>query len=551
MGLSDLGVWLLGRFPAFWRFIQSIPKLNAWVNEFAINALVNSTAARPYPFSLWSPDQTQAVDRYVSWTSLVDRTFTGRHLPPAEASDIDKLPPPGQVVELFRRQQTNGEEKVDKCERTSALFCFFAQWFTDSFLRTNFTDRRKNTSNHEIDLCQIYGLDAATAGILRVGQGGLLRAESGLFPERLYQGGRIKGHFGPLPYIGMNPNDPTGKNDFEPMMKDVFSKAIKEPARRDRLYATGLERGNSTILYTAVSSVFVREHNRICGELRRRHPKWTDDRLFETARNVNTVLLLRIIVEEYINHLAGTNFKFSLQRGFAERQRWYRTNRIALEFNLLYRWHSLVPNTLVIDKQTLVGEDFRFNNQVLEDRGAEFIIDQASRQSAGRIGLGNTPHFLIKAEEAALNMARTFRLQSYNDYRQCFGMQRYESYDELTGDTTLSAKLRALYGEDVNKLELIVGLLAERRSKGVVLPSLMRNMVGVDAFSQALTNPLLSGNIYGVDAFSEVGQEIIEGTRRFKDVVERNRAPGSRGSWVSFDVTEIPKNERLDSTAAA
>ena len=34
---------------------------------------------------------------------------------------------------------------------------FFAQWFTDSFLRTSLTDYRKNESNHEIDLCQIYG----------------------------------------------------------------------------------------------------------------------------------------------------------------------------------------------------------------------------------------------------------------------------------------------------------------------------------------------------------------------------------------------------------
>lgn len=43
--------------------------------------------------------------------------------------------------------------------RSSLLFCFFAQWFTDSFLRTHPTDTRRITSNHQIDLCRIYGLD--------------------------------------------------------------------------------------------------------------------------------------------------------------------------------------------------------------------------------------------------------------------------------------------------------------------------------------------------------------------------------------------------------
>ena len=35
------------------------------------------------------------------------------------------------------------------------LFMLFAQWFTDSFLRTERSDWRKNTSTQEIDFCQI------------------------------------------------------------------------------------------------------------------------------------------------------------------------------------------------------------------------------------------------------------------------------------------------------------------------------------------------------------------------------------------------------------
>lgn len=540
--ISGIGTWLIGRFPALLRFIQSIPKLNSWVNGLAINSLVNSTAPRPYPFSLWSADVKQPVADYVSWTGLVDRTYTGRHLPPADDAHMNSLPPTIEVIDLFRRPSSGGSERMEKCERTSALFCFFAQWFTDSFLRTNSLDRRKNTSNHEIDLCQIYGLDAATAHLLRAQHDGrLLTTDNQLFPDYLYREGQIKPQYLPLPYV----TDSSGNRTFEALMTEVFPKAISEQVRRDTLYAAGLERGNSTILYTAISTIFVREHNRIAADLKQRYKTWNDDRLFETARNINTVLLLRLIVEEYINHLAGTDFRFTLQREFAEKQRWYRTNRISLEFNLLYRWHSLVPNAFMFDGAAIEGDAFRFNNALLEKTGVEHVIDQASRQFSGRIGLFNTPSFLMHPERISLEMARSFRLRPYNQYRQRFGLAPYSSFEELTGNSELSARLRTLYGH-IDKLELNVGLLAERRAQGAIFGSLMRRMVGVDAFSQALTNPLLADNIWGEHAFSEKGLEIIDNTKRLKDIVERNKAPGSIVGHVNFDVTQIPKEDRIN-----
>ena len=33
-------------------------------------------------------------------------------------------------------------------------------------------------------------------------------------------------------------------------------------------------------------------------------PAWDDDRVFETARNINIVQLIRVVVEEYINHIS-------------------------------------------------------------------------------------------------------------------------------------------------------------------------------------------------------------------------------------------------------
>ncbi len=59
-----------------------------------------------------------------------------------------------------------------------------------------------------------------------------------------------------------------------------------DEARRGKLFATGLERGNSSIGYVALSTLFLREHNRLCAELDHRNPHWEgdDERLFQTAR---------------------------------------------------------------------------------------------------------------------------------------------------------------------------------------------------------------------------------------------------------------------------
>ncbi len=494
--------------------VSKLPGGRKLVNRLAINFITNSTKARPYPFSLWSPVTIGASDkvaggkvesaRYTSWPGLVDRRFTGRHLPPAEKEYTLGLPPVKDVMPLFKR------EELIPCPRSSVLFCFFAQWFTDSFLRTDPVDRRKNTSNHEIDLCQIYGLKESTTDILRSHDDGKLRHKiinGHDLGEKLYDSpNNVKEHFKALPYLEILPG--------------LLAKGGFPPSRLDDFYASGLERGNTTIVYSAISTVFRRAHNRLCQEFKNNYPTWDDDRLFQTARNVNITLLLKIIVEDYINHLSGQGFKIFVDVGFAEKQKWYRTNRIAIEFDLLYRWHGLVPDKFALDGP-LDRMQFMYNNALVEQHGVEKIIKAASQQKAGKIGLNNTPAFLQEAEMATLNFARQFHVRSYNEYRSRFGQNPVQSFRELTGDAALAGKLERLY-KRVDNVEFVVGLLAEKRSKTAVVGGLMSRMVGVDAFSHALTNPLLSNNIFGEDTFSEVGLRTIEETRTFEDIVKRN-----------------------------
>jgi prostaglandin-endoperoxide synthase 2 len=81
--------------------------------------------------------------------------------------------------------------------------------------------------------------------------------------------------------------------------------------------------------------------------------------------------------------------------------------------------------------------------------------------------------------------------------------------------------LRNVYG-DVDRIEFYPGLFAEDPRPNSVLPSLIGRMVGVDAFSQALTNPLLAPRVYNEATFSAEGLEVIRTTRRLSDVLHRN-----------------------------
>ncbi len=399
------------------------------------------------------------------------------------------------------------------------LFMFVAQWFTDSVLRFDGKDRRKNTSNHDIDLGQIYGLTEETATVLRSKAGGKLRCQT------------VNGETYPANVF--DPNTLQVKPEFQalPHLPQLLQMIGEDPAAKRKAYATGLERGNSSFGYAAISTLFLREHNRICDELTQRNPNWDDERLFQTARMVNIVLLLKMVVEDYINHIAG-HALFKLDTSFAEQQNWYRANWIAAEFDLLYRWHGLIPDSIQVGGQAIATSSFNNSNALLEQAGLAGVLTAASTQKAGKIGLFNSPRFMAGAEAAALKMSRDFRLRSYNEYRVQFGLDALTSYDQLTSDATTQQRLQSLY-PDIAKLEFLPGLFGEEPASGSLFGSLLNVMVSYDAFTQIFTNPLLSQNIYNAQTFTQYGLELIDSTKSILDIAKRN-VPSAEWSKVSL-----------------
>lgn len=65
-------------------------------------------------------------------------------------------------------------------------------------------------------------------------------------------------------------------------------------------------------------------------------------------------------------------------------------NRIALEFNHLYHWHPLMPDSFQVGSQEYSYEQFLFNTSMLVDYGVEALVDAFSRQRAGRVSFRGT-----------------------------------------------------------------------------------------------------------------------------------------------------------------
>ncbi len=509
----DVRFFFFTHFPRFWKRVERIGPVARWVNRYAINYAISVIEPRPNPLSTRTP--------YPCWPSLTDRSYSGRHLPPASSQGSAK-PPAGppleqRVAELFRR-----DGDMIECPKSTVLFGWFAQWFTDGFLRTSrqrrpdgVRDTLRNETNHDIDLSQLYGATAEVTDQLRAHSGGLLRSQcirGEEYPLYLCWCGRRKPRFSALP-------TPAG-----------FDRLSRGP--KDGLFAMGTDVTN--LGFVACNVLFLREHNRIARELSDANPRWNDEQVFQTARNVLTVVLLKIVVEEYIHHISAAHFRPRLAPESFPNEPWYRPNWMTIEFNLLYRWHTLAPSSFCLNGAALSVKDTLFDTKPLTAAGLGRLMAAASNQPAGRIGLFNTDEWFIdQVEVPSIRQARHADLCSYNDYLRLCRYPPVTDWSEISSNPKIQERLKKVYGDRIDDVELYVGLFAGDTQPNGVLPWLMNTMVAFDAFSQALTNPLLAPRVFTPETFSDAGWEIIQQNSRLSDIVNRN-VPGGSEHFVSF-----------------
>src|SRR6185369_224489 len=385
------------------------------------NTAVNASRTRPHPFS--------TLCDYTSWSSLTDRTYFARHLP-ADDSAV-ALPPIEDVLKLFRRTANTARP----CPKSTLLFPIFAQYLTDGFLRTSDQDRKRTTSNHEIDLSTLYGRTPGQTAVLRLksaakGERGRLKSQqigSDEYPPFLYEqdGQTIRAEF----------RDPQGQCVLDLPLR--FADLLKETpgvGLQRQIFAVGGDRVNATPMVAMFNTLLLREHNRLAGELENRNPAWSDERVFQTARNILIVIYIKLVIEEYINHISSACFRLSATPAVVWKAPWNRANWMAIEFALLYRWHALVPDVISWNGKDVSAGAMLLDNTFLTSVGLAEGFRAVCAQNATRIGFYNTAAFLEPVEEGAVKQGRDLKLPRYNAYRQAMGLLPLTDFNQMTGD---------------------------------------------------------------------------------------------------------------------
>jgi hypothetical protein len=321
-----------------------------------------------------------------------------------------------------------------------------------------------NTNSHWWDAGQIYGSNRARQMQIRSTRDGMIA----------------------LGTDGMLPDDPTHPGvDF-----------------------TGFN-DNWWIGLSLLHNLFAREHNTICGALKLRYPMWDDEELFQRARLINAALIAKIHTVEWTpGILAHPALEFGMHANWSGVP--YRVMRAVLgknsevahgivgsptdqfcapfalteEFTSVYRMHPLMPDDLTIrslkgasaKNYGLVDVQGSNTRSVMRQHGFVDVLYSFGVANPGAIRIHNYPNFLRQFEKAgqplmdvaAIDIMRDRErgVPRYNRFRELIGKQRVSSFEEITSIPDAATKIREIYKGNIDRVDLLVGLLSEDLPKG-------------------------------------------------------------------------------------
>jgi peroxidase len=250
----------------------------------------------------------------------------------------------------------------------------------------------------------------------------------------------------------------------------------------DGAYVAGDERATENPDLTAITTLFVREHNYQVDQLQKEHPDWSGDQLYEMARAIVTAEIENITFSEFLPHLLGPN-AIQPYEGYDPSV----DPRITMEFaDAAYRFgHSIVSGTETklsnqgdeLASQSLADAFFDTPDQVQANGGADALLraivsDQSQENDV--YAIDELRNLLAASPDQTdliaidIQRERDVGLGTLNQTRVALGMQPYTSFDQLTSDPTVAAHLQQEYGS-VDNVDLFIGGLAEDHAAGAMV----------------------------------------------------------------------------------
>nr|QHX41555.1 prostaglandin G/H synthase 2 [Octopus vulgaris] len=483
--------YILTNFPWLWKIINNVPFLNNIVMTYVYISRGQLVDSPP----LYVSNQTFTYsDIYYNRSTFV------RNLPPVPKDcptplgvvGPKVLPDTNKLIEIFRRQ----EFKPDPMG-TSLLFAFMAQHFTHQFFKTDLTKNPDmQWGNQGVDASNIYGKNLHEENLLRT-----------------FKDGKMKTQI-------------INNEIWPPHVKDApVSAKFLDKIDRNYHFAVGHEFFNVVPGLVVFSTVWLREHNRVCDILKEEHPEWLDEQLFQTTKLIIIGEIIKLIIEEYVSHLAhyGLNIRFDPELLF--NQRYQYQNRIAIEFNHLYHWHPFIPDTFNINGTMYTNREFYYHPEIVVKHGMKAFVDSLSRQTAGQMTAYNHGVVTLHVAKEIIEHGRLLRLQSFNNYRRRFNLKPYKNFFELTGNMELANILENFYG-DVEAVEMYVGMIAEKRQHKSLFGQTIIEMGAPFSVKGLMSSPICSPGWWKPSTFGgDVGFNIVK-TQTFKKLFCQNMKDG-------------------------
>jgi len=226
--------------------------------------------------------------------------------------------------------------------------------------------------------------------------------------------------------------------------------------------------------------LFLREHNRLAGEISRADPTLSDEEVFQKARLKVIGEIQAITYNEFLPALLG--------RGTVRAYSGYKPGvnpGISNEFaTAAYRvGHSMVTADVEpLDENgkplgdPIALRDAFFDSSLVVDKGIEPFLKYLASDRMNEIDtkiVDELRNFLFGPpgsggfDLAALNIqrGRDHGLADYNSVRAAYGLPKVTSFSQITPDPSMQKTLQTLYG-NVNNIDLWVGGLAEKHLPG-------------------------------------------------------------------------------------
>ncbi|XP_043576034.1 prostaglandin G/H synthase 1-like isoform X2 [Chiloscyllium plagiosum] len=414
-------------------------------SKIFLDMVINTAHSSPARSNLIPSPPTYNSDYdYLSWEGYSNVTYFTRLLPPVPkdcptptgTKGYKELPDVKFLAEefLLRRQF------IPDPQGTNLMFAFFAQHFTHQFFRTDFNKGPGFTKalGHGVDLSHIYGDSLERQHQLR-----------------LFKDGKLK-------YQVVN------GEVLPPSMKDVpIRMKYPDVLPVEKRLAIGNDLFGLLPGLMMYATIWLREHNRVCDILKHEHPTWNDEQLFQTTRLILIGETIKIVIEDYVQHLSGYYFK------------------------------------MTFNPELLFSEHFQYRN---------------------RIAIGGGKNINKNILHVAINLieyGRQLRFQPFNQYRKQFGLTPYKSFQELTGETELAAKLEKLYGH-IDAMEFYPALLLEAPYENAIFGQSMVEMGAPFSLKGLMGNPICSPDYWKPSTFGgKTGFDIVN-TATLKKLVCHN-----------------------------